>query len=71
MIWQQEPELVLWFVSTSGNLIGLTYDRANGTVGWHEHPLGGTATVESIQPYQVVQKIKFIYQLKEQLIVLQ
>ena len=48
MIWQQEPELVLWFVSTSGNLIGLTYDRANGTVGWHEHPLGGTATVESI-----------------------
>ena len=48
MIWQQEPELVLWFVSTGGNLIGLTYDRANGTVGWHEHPLGGTATVESI-----------------------
>jgi hypothetical protein len=48
MIWQQEPELVIWFVSTGGNLIGLTYDRANGTVGWHEHPLGGTATVESI-----------------------
>lgn len=48
MIWQQEPELVLWFVSTGGKLIGLTYDRANGTVGWHEHPLGGTATVESI-----------------------
>jgi hypothetical protein len=48
MIWQQEPELILWFVSTGGNLIGLTYDRANGTVGWHEHPLGGTATVESI-----------------------
>lgn len=48
MIWQQEPELILWFVSTGGKLIGLTYDRANGTVGWHEHPLGGTATVESI-----------------------
>ena len=48
MIWQQEPELVLWFVSSAGKLIGLTYDRANGTVGWHEHPLGGTATVESI-----------------------
>ena len=48
MIWQQEPELIIWFVSTAGKLIGLTYDRANGTVGWHEHPLGGTATVESI-----------------------
>ena len=48
MIWQQEPELIIWFVSTGGNLIGLTYDRANGTVAWHEHPLGGTATVESI-----------------------
>jgi len=48
MIWQQEPELLLWFVHTDGRLIGLTYDRANGAVGWHEHPLGGTAVVESI-----------------------
>lgn len=48
MVWQQEPELILWFVHTDGRLIGLTYDRANGAVGWHTHPLGGTATVESI-----------------------
>ena len=48
MIWQQEPELILWFVHTDGRLIGLTYDRANNAVGWHTHPLGGTATVESI-----------------------
>ena len=48
MVWQQEPELLLWFVHTDGRLIGLTYDRANGAVGWHEHPLGGTAVVESI-----------------------
>ena len=48
MIWQQEPELILWFVHADGRLIGLSYDPANNTVGWHKHTLGGTATVESI-----------------------
>lgn len=48
MVWQQEPELILWFVHSDGRLIGLTYDRANGAIGWHEHPLGGTAVVESV-----------------------
>ena len=48
MVWQQEPELLIWFVHTDGTLVGLTYDRANNAVGWHTHPLGGTATVESI-----------------------
>ena len=48
MIWQQEPELILWFVGAEGALIGLTYDRANGTVGWHGHTLGGSGVVESI-----------------------
>jgi hypothetical protein len=48
MVWQQEPELILWFVHSDGRLIGLTYDRANGAIGWHEHPLGGNAVVESV-----------------------
>jgi len=48
MIWQQEPELILWFVRTDGTLIGLSYDPQNQTIGWHTHPLGGTAVVESI-----------------------
>lgn len=48
MVWQQEPELILWFVHSDGRLIGLTYDRANNAVGWHTHPLGGSGAVESI-----------------------
>jgi len=48
MVWQQEPELILWFVHANGTLIGLTYDRANGAVGWHQHPLGDSGVVESI-----------------------
>ena len=41
MVWQQEPELIIWFVHADGRLIGLTYDRANATIGWHEHKVGG------------------------------
>ena len=48
MVWQQEPELILWFVHSDGTLVGLTYDRANGAVGWHQHPLGDNGVVESI-----------------------
>lgn len=48
MVWQQEPELILWFVHSDGRLIGLTYDRANAAIGWHTHSLGGSGVVESI-----------------------
>lgn len=48
MTWQQEPELILWFVRADGKLIGLSYDPTNNTIGWHQHTLGGTATVESV-----------------------
>ena len=48
MVWQQEPELVLWFVRGDGALIGLSYDPPNNTIGWHQHPLGGNGVVESI-----------------------
>jgi hypothetical protein len=48
MVWQQEPELILWFVRGDGTLIGLSYDPANNTIGWHQHPLGGSGVVESI-----------------------
>jgi len=48
MVWQQEPELILWFVHSDGRLIGLTYDRANAAIGWHTHSLGGDGVVESI-----------------------
>ena len=62
MVWQQEPELVIWFVHSDGRLIGLTYDRANGAVGWHTHPLGGTNPLWKVLPLsQVAQKTKYIY----------
>ena len=48
MVWQQEPELILWFVRFDGVLIGLSYDPANNTVGWHQHPFGNSGVVESV-----------------------
>jgi hypothetical protein len=48
MIWQQEPELILWFVRTDGTLIGLSYDPQNQTIGWHTHPMSNSGIVESI-----------------------
>ena len=48
MVWQQEPELILWFVHSDGRLVGLTYDRANAAIGWHDHAIGGDGIVESI-----------------------
>ena len=49
MVWQQEPQLILWFVTNSGELLGLTYDRSNGTVGWHRHTTGGKFGIASLQ----------------------
>ncbi len=48
MVWQQEPELILWFVHSDGRLVGLTYDRANAAVGWHDHHIGGTSAHATI-----------------------
>jgi len=48
MVWQQEPELILWFVHSDGRLVGLTYDRANAAIAWHDHNIGGTGVVESV-----------------------
>jgi hypothetical protein len=48
MVWQQEPELILWLVRNDGTLVGLSYDPQNNTIGWHSHPIGNGGLVESI-----------------------
>jgi hypothetical protein len=53
LAFQQEPRRIVWACLDDGQLIGLTYERAQEVVGWHRHPVGGTfsggiAQVESI-----------------------
>ena len=50
---QRVPTSIVWFVRDDGQLLGMTYDRAQDVVGWHRHIVGGTfiggdAIVESI-----------------------
>ena len=33
---------------SDGRLVGLTYDRANAAVGWHDHHIGGTSAHATI-----------------------
>ena len=49
MAYQQEPDSIIWSVRADGVLLGLTYQRDQQVVAWHQHPIGGTNTeVESV-----------------------
>ena len=40
--YQKAPLPVLWFVSSSGTLLGLTYVPEESVAAWHQHPTDGT-----------------------------
>lgn len=46
MTYQQEPNQIVWAPLASGELLGMTYERAENVVGWHRQPVGGS--VESV-----------------------
>ena len=49
MAYQQEPDSIVWAVREDGVLLGLTYQRDQQVVAWHQHPVGGVDTeVESL-----------------------
>jgi hypothetical protein len=41
MAYQQEPDSIIWCVRADGILLGLTYQRDQQVVAWHQHPVGG------------------------------
>lgn len=49
IVRQEEPYNILWAITETGDLAGLTYLRDQQVVGWHRHILGGTdVVVESL-----------------------
>ena len=42
MDYQQEPFSIVWCVRDDGKLVGMTYNRLQDVVAWHEHSFGGT-----------------------------
>lgn len=45
--YAQEPYSIVWAVRDDGKLVGLTYNRDENVIGWHQHDISG-AVVESI-----------------------
>jgi len=41
--FQKNPDLILWSTLAGGTLLSMGYDRDENSIGWAEHPLGGTA----------------------------
>ena len=37
MAYQQEPDSILWCVRDDGVFVGLTYQRSENVVAWHQH----------------------------------
>lgn len=48
LAYQQEPSQIVWVPRADGQLIGMTYERAENVVAWHRHILGGGGIVESV-----------------------
>jgi hypothetical protein len=42
MVFQQEPDSIVWCVRDDGVLAGLTYQRSENVVAWHRHIFGGS-----------------------------
>lgn len=41
LAFQREPQPIVWAVRTDGVLLGMTYEREQDVVGWHQHVFGG------------------------------
>ena len=40
--FQQQTDAILWLITGTGGLIGMTYERDQNVVGWHRHTTQGT-----------------------------
>jgi hypothetical protein len=54
MVYQEEPNSIIWCVRTDGELLGFTYQREQQVTAWHRHIFGGSfnngkAVCESVE----------------------
>ena len=49
MVYQGEPQSIVWTVLTDGTLVSVTYDREQQVVGWARHVLGGVSDAGTTQ----------------------
>ncbi len=46
IVYQEQPQAVVWGTRGDGVLLGLTYERDQEVVGWHRHELGGFSNAD-------------------------
>jgi hypothetical protein len=50
--YQAEPVPIIWGHMANGNLAAYTFDVEQDVTGWHRHPIGGNAIIESVETMQ-------------------
>jgi len=53
LAYQAEPQSVVWMCLVDGTLVGMTYDRDQQVIGFHEHTIGGSSDVFGNTPAKV------------------
>lgn len=53
IVFQEDPQAIVWGQRTDGVLLGFTYEREQSVVGWHRHELGGFSDVGHLAIPQV------------------
>lgn len=49
MVYQEQPQPIIWAVRTDGALLGLSYERDQDVVAWHRHELGGASDAAGLE----------------------
>ena len=50
MVYQMEPDSIVWCVRKDGQLIGMTYEKTQDVIGWHRHVTQGSFESIAIIP---------------------
>lgn len=50
MAYASEPHSIVWFRREDGSVVGLTYNREENVIGWHQHDFGGVVESISVIP---------------------
>ena len=53
------PQPILWMVRTDGTLVGMSYDKDQEVIGWHQHQIGGYSDAAQTLP-PVVESVAVI-----------
>jgi hypothetical protein len=43
---------IIWVLTESGNLFGLTFDKGQEVIAWHKHNIGAKIRQQTKQTYQ-------------------